>query len=113
MLKSFKNMTLIKIKKHKVLNIGGVDMYKYYTRGVCSKSITIDIQDGILLDVVFEGGCAGSAIAIKQLIEGKDIDEIIEILESIPCRDRGTSCPDQLANALKIYKEYAINEYEE
>lgn len=81
-------------------------MYKYYTKGVCSKSITLDIQDGILYDVAFEGGCAGSLIAIKHLIEGKNVDEVIDALQSIPCKNRGTSCPDQLANALKIYKEY-------
>lgn len=81
-------------------------MYKYYTSGVCSKSITMDIKDGILYDVVFEGGCAGSLIAIKHLIEGKSVNEIIDTLQSIPCKNRGTSCPDQLANALKIYKEY-------
>lgn len=82
-------------------------MYRYYTKGVCSKSILIDIQDDILKNVVFEGGCSGNAIGIKYLIEGKSIDDIIEMLEDIPCKNRGTSCPDQLAKALKIYKEYA------
>lgn len=82
-------------------------MYRYYTRGVCAKSILIDIEDDILLDVVFEGGCTGNLIAIKGLVEGKNIDDIIEALEDIPCRGRSTSCPDQLANALKIYKRYA------
>lgn len=88
-------------------------MYKYYTRGVCAKSITIDIQDGIVNDVVFEGGCAGNLIAIKHLVEGKRVDEVIDSLESIPCKDRGTSCPDQLANALKIYREYVECEEDE
>lgn len=84
-------------------------MYRYYTKGVCPKSITLDIDDDKLLDVAFEGGCAGNLIAVKHLIEGKNIDEIIESLENIPCKNRGTSCPDQLANALKIYKEYVLN----
>ncbi|MGL5348349.1 MAG: TIGR03905 family TSCPD domain-containing protein [Peptostreptococcaceae bacterium] len=82
-------------------------MYRYYTSGVCAKSILMDIEDDILKDVVFEGGCAGNLIGIKHLIEGKNIDEVIEMLEDIPCKDRGTSCPDQLAKALRIYKEYA------
>lgn len=82
-------------------------MYRYYTKGVCSKSIIMDIDENILKDVVFEGGCSGNTIGIKHLVEGKDIDEIIELLEDIPCKNRGTSCPDQLAKALKIYKEYA------
>lgn len=85
-------------------------MYRYYTKGVCSKSILLNIEDDILLDVVFEGGCEGSLIAIKHLVEGKHIDEIIDILEYIPCGNRDTSCPDQLAKALKIYKEYILEE---
>ncbi len=84
-------------------------MYRYYTKGVCAKSILIDIEDDILKDVVFEGGCSGNLIGIKHLIEGKSIDEIIKELENIPCKNRGTSCPDQLAKALKIYKEYVYN----
>ena len=84
-------------------------MYRYYTKGVCAKSILIDIEGDILKDVVFEGGCSGNLIGIKHLIEGKSIDEIIKELENIPCKNRGTSCPDQLAKALKIYKEYVYN----
>ena len=79
-------------------------MYRYYTKGVCSKSILMDIEDDILKD-----GCSGNLIGIKHLIEGKSIDEIIEDLEDIPCKNRGTSCPDQLAKALKIYKKYVLN----
>ena len=56
-------------------------MYRYYTKGVCSKSILMDIEDDILKDVIFEGGCSGNLIGIKHLIEGKSIDEIIEDLE--------------------------------
>ncbi|MGL5330294.1 MAG: TIGR03905 family TSCPD domain-containing protein [Peptostreptococcaceae bacterium] len=81
-------------------------MYRYYTNGVCAKSILMNIEGEVLKDVVFDGGCAGNLIALKQLVEGKNINEIIEELENIPCKDRGTSCPDQLAKALKIYKHY-------
>ena len=56
-------------------------MYRYYTKGVCSKSILMDIEDDILKDVTFEGGCSGNLIGIKHLIEGKSIDEIAEELE--------------------------------
>lgn len=84
-------------------------MYRYYTKGVCSKSILMDIEDDRLKDIIFEGGCSGNLIGMKHLIEGKSIDEIIEALEDIPCKNRGTSCPDQLANALKIYKRYVLN----
>lgn len=85
-------------------------MYRYYTKGVCAKSILLNIEDDILEDVVFEGGCAGNLIALKHFVEGKNIDELIDNLENIPCKDRGTSCPDQLAIALKIYKKYVDNE---
>ena len=84
-------------------------MYRYYTKGVCSKSILLDIKDNILTDVVFEGGCSGNLIGIKHLIEGKSIDDIINELEDIPCKNRGTSCPDQLAMALKIYRKYGMD----
>lgn len=84
-------------------------MYRYYTKGVCAKSILLDIEGDILKNVVFEGGCSGNLIGIKHLIEGKNIDEIIEMLEDIPCKNRGTSCPDQLANALKIYRKYGMD----
>ncbi|AUN15121.1 TIGR03905 family TSCPD domain-containing protein [Paraclostridium sordellii] len=85
-------------------------MYRYYTKGVCSKSILLDIEGDKLIDVVFEGGCAGNLIGIKNLIEGKNIDEIIETFEKIPCKNRDTSCPDQLATALKIYKKYILKD---
>ena len=62
-------------------------MYRYYTNGVCAKSILLDIQGDKLIDVVFEGGCAGNLIGIKTLIEGKSIDEIIEILNNNSLND--------------------------
>lgn len=83
-------------------------MYRYYTKGVCAKSILLNIEDDILVDVVFEGGCEGSLIAIKHFVQGRKIDEIIEQLEYIPCRNKKTSCPDQLAKALKIYKTHIL-----
>ena len=85
-------------------------MYRYYTSGVCSKSILLDIEGDILKDVIFEGGCAGNLIGIKNLIEGKNINEIIQLFEKIPCKNKESSCPDQLANALKIYKKYVLKE---
>ena len=85
-------------------------MYRYYTKGVCAKSILLNIEENILLDVVFEGGCEGSLIALKHFVEGKQIDEVIEGIEYIPCGNKNTSCPDQLAQALKIYKEYVLKE---
>ena len=84
-------------------------MYRYYTSGVCAKSILLDIEGDTICDVVFEGGCEGALIAIKNLVRGKNIDYVIDMLEQVPCKMRGASCPDQLANALKIYKEFVYN----
>ena len=58
-------------------------MYRYYTNGVCSKSILLNLEEDVLLDVVFEGGCEGSLIALKHFVEGKHIDEIIDELETV------------------------------
>lgn len=87
-------------------------MFRYYTKGVCSKSILLNIENDILIDVVFEGGCDGSLIALKHFVEGRNINDIISELEYIPCGNRKTSCPDQLAKALKIYKEYVLEKGE-
>ena len=87
-------------------------MYRYYTNGVCSKSILLNLEEDVLLDVVFEGGCEGSLIALKHFVEGKHIDEIIDELEYIPCGNRNTSYPDQLAKALKIYRDCVLNKEE-
>lgn len=76
--------------------------YNYKTSGVCSRQITIDIdENGILNDVVFIGGCNGNLKGIGQLVKGMHKDEVIKRLENIKCGMKPTSCPAQLANALK------------
>ena len=75
-------------------------IHKYKTRGTCSKEITFDIEEGILKNVSFLGGCNGNLQGIARLVEGMEIDEVIEKLEGISCNYKGTSCPDQLAKAL-------------
>ena len=77
----------------------------YQTQGVCSRSIHFEVKNNKLTNVVFVGGCAGNAQGVARLIEGMDIDEAIRRLEGIHCGTRMTSCPDQLAKALKQYKE--------
>lgn len=79
-------------------------MYQYKTNGVCSQAILFDVVDNKLKDVQFIGGCAGNTAGICKLVEGMDVDEVISRLEGIKCRPT-TSCPDQLAQALKKYKE--------
>ena len=75
--------------------------YEYKTKGTCSQRIFFDIEDGKVKNVQFVGGCNGNLKGIAALVEGMDADEAIRRLEGIDCNGRGTSCPDQLANALE------------
>ena len=75
--------------------------YQYRTKGVCARNITFDIVDGKVTDVRFEGGCNGNTKGISSLIEGMPVEEAIRRMEGIKCGFKSTSCPDQLAKALK------------
>lgn len=75
----------------------------YKTSGVCSRTIEFEVENDILTYVKFNGGCAGNTQGVAKLAKGRKIDDIIETLEGIKCRN-GTSCPDQFAKALKQYK---------
>ena len=79
-------------------------METYKTSGVCSRSIDFEIENGIIKEVKFNGGCPGNTQGVARLVVGRTSDEVINILEGVQCRN-GTSCPDQLAKALKQYKE--------
>lgn len=70
-------------------------------QGVCSQKIDFEIKDGKVADVHFLGGCNGNTQGIARLVEGMDVNEAISRLEGIQCGFKGTSCPDQLAKALK------------
>ena len=80
-------------------------MNTYKTRGVCSREIRFDIDGNTIKTVQFVGGCSGNTQGVARLIEGMDIDEAIQRIDGIDRGGRGTSCPDQLARALKEYKE--------
>lgn len=73
----------------------------YKTKGVCSSQISFDIADGKVKNVAFVGGCHGNLQGISKLVEGMDVKEAISRLEGIRCGFKSTSCPDQLAKALK------------
>lgn len=73
----------------------------YKTNGVCSRTITADIEDGRVYNLRFEGGCNGNTKGISALVEGMTVEEVISRLDGIKCGFKGTSCPDQLAQALK------------
>ena len=73
----------------------------YKTKGTCSQNIDFRLEDGKIYDVVFTGGCNGNLKGIAALVEGMDAREAISKLEGIQCGFRSTSCPDQLAKALR------------
>lgn len=75
--------------------------YEYKTKGTCSQRILFDISDGKVTNVQFVGGCNGNLQGISKLVEGMDVNEVIEKIEGIHCGFKPTSCPDQLAKALK------------
>lgn len=79
--------------------------YIYKTQGTCSREIRMTIEDGILKDVTFVGGCPGNLLGIKALTKNQPIDTIIEKLKGIRCGMKSTSCPDQLSKALQEIKQ--------
>ncbi len=79
-------------------------MYTYKTQGVCSKAIEIELDGDTVKKVKFIGGCSGNTQGVAKLAEGQKIDDVISRLEGIKCGFKSTSCPDQLAKALKEAK---------
>ena len=74
---------------------------RYVTKGTCSTAINVEVENGIIQSVEFVGGCHGNTQGVAALVKGMDVEEAISRLEGIDCRGRGTSCPDQLAKALR------------
>lgn len=79
-------------------------MMKYQTKGTCSTSIDLEVEEGKIKFVEFFGGCNGNLKGIASLVTGMDIDEAISKLKGIRCGFKSTSCPDQLAHALEKIK---------
>ena len=75
--------------------------YEYKTKGVCPQKIFFDIEDGKVSNVQFLGGCNGNLKGIAALVEGMDATDVISRVEGVRCGMKSTSCPDQLAQALK------------
>lgn len=78
-----------------------MEHYTYTTEGVCSRQIDFDVENGIIHNVTFLGGCNGNLKAISKLVEGQPADKIIELLHGNTCGDNTTSCADQLTKALE------------
>ena len=79
--------------------------YIYEPQGTCSMQMIFEIDGEVVKDLQIIGGCPGNTIGISALVKGRKVDEIIELLKGIPCGNKGTSCPDQVAIALQEYKE--------
>ena len=75
--------------------------FEYTTKGTCSRQILFEIEDGKVMHVQYIGGCNGNLKGIGALVEGMDVQDVISRVEGIQCGMKSTSCPDQLAQALK------------
>ena len=82
-------------------------METFKTRGTCSRAINFAVAGDRIKSVQFVGGCSGNTQGIAKLVQGMDVNDAIARLQGIDCNGRGTSCPDQLATALKSYMERA------
>lgn len=80
-----------------------MDRFTYQTRGVCSRAIEIEIDNGIVASVKYQGGCSGNTQGVAALVRGMAVEEAIERLSGIRCGMKQTSCPDQLSQALREY----------
>lgn len=73
----------------------------YKTKGVCSSKMTIEVENGVVASLKVDGGCSGNLQGISRLVAGMRVEDVIQRLEGIRCGFKATSCPDQLAQALK------------
>lgn len=78
--------------------------FEYIPKGVCSRKMIIEVEDGKVKDLQVIGGCNGNLKGIAMLVRGMSVDEVISRLDGITCGSKSTSCPAQLAEALKEYK---------
>ena len=93
------------LEKHILTQKGICNMqYTYKTKGTCSREISFEVEDGKVKNVQFFGGCNGNLKGIGALVEGMAVEDVIARVEGIHCGMKATSCPDQLAQALKAAK---------
>ena len=78
--------------------------FEYTPKGVCSRKMIFDLDGDIIRSVEVIGGCNGNLKGISSLLKGQNVNEIVSRLEGITCGPKSTSCPDQIAQALKAYK---------
>lgn len=75
--------------------------YTYTPKGVCSRQINLEVENGIVTKLEVIGGCNGNLQGISKLVQGMKVEEVIKRLKGIDCNSKGTSCPDQIARALE------------
>ena len=78
-----------------------MEKIEYRTQGTCSRQVNVEVDGDVITSCAFVGGCSGNTQGVAALIRGMEVHEAIARLEGIDCRGRGTSCPDQLAKALR------------
>ena len=81
------------------------ELITHLTEGTCSSKIEVTIDNNIIESVEFSGGCPGNLLGITKLITGMYVDDVLEKVEGLKCGSRETSCPDQLAKALRTWKD--------
>lgn len=86
------------------------EVFQYKTQGVCSQLIQIAVNNDIIEEVQFMGGCHGNLQGIGSLVKGMKIEEVISKLQGIKCGGKSTSCPDQLSQALIAYKNHKMQQ---
>lgn len=82
-------------------------MYSYRTHGTCAQQIDVELEGDIIQSVRFYGGCNGNQQGISAIVRGKTVDEVVAVFSGIRCGMRATSCPDQLAQALRAAQKAA------
>lgn len=82
--------------------------FEYVPQGVCSIKMVFEIEENIIKNLKIIGGCPGNTLGLSKLVEGKNIDDVINMLKGIPCGVKRTSCPDQISIALEEYKKKII-----
>ena len=78
---------------------------EYKTHGTCSRMVIVDVEDGVITDCAFVGGCSGNTQGVASLVKGMKVEDAVEKLRGIKCGFKSTSCPDQLAEALSSANE--------
>lgn len=82
-----------------------MEIFEYNPKGVCSSKMIFKIENNTIIDAKIVGGCPGNSLGVSALVKNQNIDDIIDKLDGIRCGFKNTSCPDQISNALKEYKQ--------